>query len=454
MHKKFLALATVFSLVSFWVATEHVLAAGSYDDCWIQWSTPDPGGTLPPDTDTSAIAFFWNDTMGMQGGVQKGFVTGDSGGLQREMFDPPAVVQGQPWNCRPNEVSACDQVGFKYCLLWNIGPENNNSCSINPNPASGPAPLSGTIFWGTTGSLSSCNASGGWSGNKSVSGGFESYGPVLFASSYLLDCAGVDGSYYDTNCSGQVTISATPTPASSPPVVSGVIVTEPDYCASGPAVAVTWSYNDPDGDSQAVYQVQIDDSPSFTSPVWDSGQVAQTIPSGSAGSHNTASFGNCNASNPSGTGAGTCRLNWNIGGPAYQARVRVWDSSNNLSVWQNQVGCNGPGCQGGESKWKTPRHAYPQVNFSWSPLSPNAGQSMQFNDATFFSDSGGVHVWLWDFGDGTSNSNQRNPIHNFIMQGIKNVTLMATDSDSYSCSLSKPVVVQEKIPWWKEISPK
>ncbi|MDO8495194.1 MAG: hypothetical protein Q7S32_01540, partial [bacterium] len=80
---------------------------------------------------------------------------------------------------------------------------------------------------------------------------------------------------------------------SASPTASVATLTEPNYCASGPAAALTWNFNDPDGGSQSAYQVQIDDNSNFSSPEWDSGTVSQVIPNNSTGSHNTSSFGAC-----------------------------------------------------------------------------------------------------------------------------------------------------------------
>jgi PKD repeat protein len=219
---------------------------------------------------------------------------------------------------------------------------------------------------------------------------------------------------------------------------------------------VNWTYTDADGNAQATYQVQIDNDVAFTTPEWDSGVVPQVVSSGSTGSHNTASFGACLATNPSGTGTGTCRLTWNPGSdPDYRARVRVWDSTGLASGWVNQSSCIGLGCGGGGVRWKTPKHAYPLVDFTFTPPSPNAGQNTQFTDSTIYADTGssGNRAWNWTFGDSTSSNNQ-NPAHTYVLQGIYNVTNNASDKDGYTCARSKPITVQQKVPTWKEVSPK
>lgn len=201
------------------------------------------------------------------------------------------------------------------------------------------------------------------------------------------------------------------------PLASDVSVTQPDYCVSGPAATISWTYSDPDGDPQSAYQVQVDDRSSFNSPEADSEKVLS-----SATSYYT----------------GTGRLVFNT---TYKARVRVWDSNDIVSSWTES------------SSWRTPNHAYPQVNFSWSPTRPSAGQEIQFTDSTVFSDpTPSGRRWSWAFGDGGTSTVQ-NPIHAYVSNGTYTVTETVTDSSNFQCSLSQPLNVQRPIPFWKEILP-
>ncbi|OHB23598.1 MAG: hypothetical protein A3I22_03050 [Parcubacteria group bacterium RIFCSPLOWO2_02_FULL_40_12] len=203
----------------------------------------------------------------------------------------------------------------------------------------------------------------------------------------------------------------------SPPTASTVTVTEPNYCLSGPAATIGWTYSDSGGSPQSAYQVQIDDQGSFNSPEWDSGKV---LSSGTANS----------------TPQGLLQFN-----TTYKARVRVWNGSDVVSNWTEST------------SWKTPNNAYPQVDFIWIPLTPNAGQSVQFTDETVFY-SGNQSNWDWDwlFGDGGS-SNQQNPTHAFNPTNTYNVTLTAEDNQGYFCSITQPVNVQKSNPIWKEVNP-
>lgn len=205
--------------------------------------------------------------------------------------------------------------------------------------------------------------------------------------------------------------------ANPPPTVPSVTVTEPDYCSSFGAY-INWTYSDSNGDPQSAYQVQIDEQGSFGSPEVDTGKI-----SGSGTSY-FASSG----------------LVFNI---TYKARVRVWDSYDTVSNWTES------------GSWKTPKHAYPYVDFTYSPLIDiPAKQPVQFTDqTTFYDGGGGTRVWSWVFGDGGTSS-QQNQSHTYNLPGLYQASLTATDKDNYSCSRTKPITIQLPIPVWKEVSPR
>lgn len=125
----------------------------------------------------------------------------------------------------------------------------------------------------------------------------------------------------DNYCSGADPISQlTVTVPNSTPNPTNVTVTEPNYCSSGPAANVSWTYSDPNNNPQSAFQIQIDDQPSFNNPELDTGKVL---------SSSTSVF----------TGQGILLYN-----TTYSARVRVWDSTDAVSDWVTMSICNGPGC--------------------------------------------------------------------------------------------------------------
>jgi hypothetical protein len=209
-------------------------------------------------------------------------------------------------------------------------------------------------------------------------------------------------------------------PPNQPPTVPGVTIVQPDYCVSGPSAFVNWTYSDPDGNPQSAYQVQVDDQGSFQNPEVDSGKVLS-----------------------SGTSYFASGLAFDI---TSRARVRVWDSGDLVSGWTTS------------NTWKTPKHAYPLVNFTWSPLlNPSANQPIQFTDQTTFYDSGGgQRVWSWLFKApaGSPSSTIQNPTYTYTANGSYTVSETVTDKDGYSCVLSKSINIDKPIPTWKEVSPK
>lgn len=223
---------------------------------------------------------------------------------------------------------------------------------------------------------------------------------------------------------GSASDSCTVNVTSPIPTAANVSATEPNYCLSGPAATVSWVYSDPSGSPQSAYQVQVDDQSSFNTPEADSGKIF------------------CSGCRAYSTPQGLLQFN-----KTYRARVRVWNQNDSASDWVVSP------------SWKTPSFAYPQVNFSFAPASPGQQQlitndPIQFIDQTVFYDGKGdqSHSWLWLLGDGSS-STQKNPVKSYPNQGNYNVTLTATDSASQSCSISKPLNIQNPNPIWKEVNP-
>jgi len=105
--------------------------------------------------------------------------------------------------------------------------------------------------------------------------------------------------------------------ANQPPTVSNVTIIEPDYCTSGPAAYVNWTYSDPEGDPQSAYQVQVDDIGSAWNPPYVFDCLCQNGTfSGSA----CPLSGACDGSS---TSIFVNGLNFNT---TYKARVKVWDT--------------------------------------------------------------------------------------------------------------------------------
>jgi gliding motility-associated-like protein len=80
----------------------------------------------------------------------------------------------------------------------------------------------------------------------------------------------------------------------------------------------------------------------------------------------------------------------------------------------------------------------PIANFSYL----NACQSLpaQFRDSSIVI-PGNILGWNWNFGDGSSNSPIRNPVHTFTTAGVYNVVLTAISNNSCAATISKTVAI-------------
>ncbi len=247
---------------------------------------------------------------------------------------------------------------------------------------------------------------------------------VTFTITYSVVSMPLPGSGSSISDSCTVTVATppptpTPTPTPSPNAPSSVIQTDPNYCTSGPGGFITWSYSDPSGSPQTAYQIQITNTGSFNSPMYDSGKLNSSskvfaIPNGV--------------------------LQFNT---TYKARVRTWNSFDVVSGWSSST-----------NSWKTPPYAYPQTSFTWSPSKPAQNIPTQFTDATVFGGgNSNSRQWSWVFGDGAT-STQQSPNHTYTVIGNYQVTEIATDAANQSCGFSHTFNIQKPIPIIKEVAPK
>jgi hypothetical protein len=215
-------------------------------------------------------------------------------------------------------------------------------------------------------------------------------------------CATEAQCVYDSSC------------VNNSPSATNLKVTSPDYCNSGPGAIFSWTFSDPDGDSQSAYRVQVDNNSNFSSPEVDSGKI--------------------NSSSKS--YAVQTGLNYNT---TYYWRVKVWDSRNSESSWSNY------------SSFTTPKHAYPTPAFIFSPEKPRPDQVVQFTDKSQAFGGAKIKSWSWTFQDGNpSQSTQQNPTTTFSSYGQKQVTLSVVDSDNLGpCSTSTILNLRKPLLWWE-----
>jgi hypothetical protein len=226
-----------------------------------------------------------------------------------------------------------------------------------------------------------------------------------------------------------------------PPTVSNPSETQ-NCCAWGsspqvaPGLAITlhWMYSDPEGDQRSAFEIWLDDSSSFSDPKFN--KVFNVTSSESSQSYVL------NLSDDQ-EGDWLNRLAW---GTTYYWKVRVKDSAGNWSNWSTV------------DSFTTPSHAYPYVNFTWSPQNPTVNQVVQFTDLSECYNSSDNIVpcssWFWTFQNGNpSSSTSQNPTTTFSSVGSNLVTLKVTDSSGFWCENSKTVASTYPLPFWKEIHP-
>ena len=86
----------------------------------------------------------------------------------------------------------------------------------------------------------------------------------------------------------------------------------------------------------------------------------------------------------------------------------------------------------------------PIVSFTWLPVEPTVLADVEFNDTSVDLD-GFVASWFWDFGDGGT-SFQGDPSHQYDDKGNFTVTLVVTDDDGASGSVSLEVSLMNVAP--------
>ncbi len=229
-------------------------------------------------------------------------------------------------------------------------------------------------------------------------------------------------------------------PFNTAPVTDSLAITQAgDYCVTGPNITVEWNYSDGEDDAQAAYQVEIDDSSDFSSPIHASPIV------NSASTSYSLSSGLAYAT-------------------SYYWRVKVWDARGMVSQGSGGV-CGDWKCVFGQST-ATPAHQYPSVDFDWTPVNPKVSDEIHFNNV---STPNTDVAWEWDLNSPSDkcglpeyrvtaanrdNTVDWNPVYIYSEPVNYAIGLKITDSDNYSCEIQKCISIGKKAPKWKEIIPK
>ncbi|MDP3795340.1 MAG: PKD domain-containing protein, partial [bacterium] len=165
----------------------------------------------------------------------------------------------------------------------------------------------------------------------------------------------------------------------------------------------------------------------------------------------------------------------------YYWRVRTTDNHDLSSSFGRAA--EGGSCVGGAAcAFHTPPSAPPVAAFTFAPVSPIIGAPITFTDQsydpgppnegngdtgdTFGCPSGDCRVvsWNWTFGPTARRADNGTPIPSwsgktppaivFPDRGTTAVTLQVTDNDGQSVATAKDVMVQPKLPIFKEIRPR
>jgi len=83
----------------------------------------------------------------------------------------------------------------------------------------------------------------------------------------------------------------------------------------------------------------------------------------------------------------------------------------------------------------------PTTNFSWTPINPTTSDSIHFIDLSNDTIYGTLVLWNWEFGDGTTNLKEQNPIKKYDDNGTYQVNLTVWDDDDASTRISKNITV-------------
>lgn len=178
----------------------------------------------------------------------------------------------------------------------------------------------------------------------------------------------------------------------------------------------SWDFHDPNGQNQFAYQVQVSPTADFSTIKIDSGAVRSS----------------------SRVFTPPVSLNW---GTRYYWRINVWNDQGLNSGW-----VNGP-------YFDTLRHAFPDVDFHWTPADPNIYEEVTFIDDSTVYGGATKSSWEWTFeGADVATSDQESPVVHFNSAGSKTITLQLTDSSGYNKTKEKTINIQLAPPEWQEVS--
>lgn len=190
----------VFSVVATPISTYGVVlfakAAGDSSRVWLYRHSPGSGTTVPSVTITASPT-----SVAAQGTSTLTWSSSDadsctaSGGWSGSRALSGSQLVGPLANTATFTLTCTNSSGGSTSRSATVQVASSvpaPTVGLSANPTSIPAGGSSTLSW-TTSDATSCAASGGWSGSKSVPNGTQSVGPINASTTYTLSCTGAGG---------------------------------------------------------------------------------------------------------------------------------------------------------------------------------------------------------------------------------------------------------------------
>ena len=133
---------------------------------------------------------------------------------------------------------------------------------------------------------------------------------------------------------------------------------------------------------------------------------------------------------------------WNFGGTGTSTEKNPLHTFTNVGTYTvSLIATNAAGSSTAYTRQITVQVEGLDADFSYSPSSPDADESVTFTDTSDGSPTG----WEWTFGD-TTGSGLENPTHTYANAGTYSVTLTVTKSGTASDSVTKTITVGTATP--------
>lgn len=193
------------------------------------------------------------------------------------------------------------------------------------------------------------------------------------------------------------------------------------------------------GSTQSAYQVVVDNNADFSSPVYDSGKVINSVLRQVTLDQTVLSYNT-----------------------AYYWKVMIWNNFDVNSGWiQYDSATDTDNDDGNNLTFTTYKHEMPIPMFTTFPARPSRGEAVRFIDGSKIYQIGSPSTpvsctdplcnWLWTASGGSiNNSATTSPIISGLVSG-NTVTLKITDTDGYEISTSTTMSFGSALPKWNEV---